>query len=105
MNFGQALEILKAGGRVRREFWANGMWLVLVPASGFEITADRPLGQAAPHLVGDRAQCRAHLDVCIFSGGVPSLGPWSRIDDDVLADDWEAMPDMRQRTTGESVDG
>ena len=92
MDFGEALAALKDGKRVRRETWATGMWLVLVPASQFEITGNRPLGQAAPHLVGDTAHYRAHLDVCVFSGGVPTLGPWARLDDDVLAEDWSVMP-------------
>lgn len=106
MDFGDALKALKDGKRVRREHWANGMWLVLVPGSQFEITAGRPLGQAAPHLVGDTAHYRAHLDVCVFSGGTPILSPWARLDDDVLAEDWSVMPQVRARaeaaTPGES---
>jgi hypothetical protein len=92
VDFGQALTALKAGKRVRRDFWATSMFLVLIPGSTVTIQADRPLGIAAPHLIGDEARYRPHLDVCTFSGGVPTLGPWAKLDDDIVAEDWSEMP-------------
>lgn len=92
MDFGEALAALKEGKRLRRNSWAAGCWMVLVPGSIFTIEADRPLGKAAPHLVGDQAQYRPHIDMCTFWAGVPTLGPKIWADEDVLSDDWELMP-------------
>jgi hypothetical protein len=92
VNFGEALPALKDGRRLRRSAWAIGCWMVLVPGSTFTVEADRPLGKAAPHLVGDQANYWPHVDMCVFQAGVPSLGPKVWADDDILADDWELMP-------------
>lgn len=91
MNFGEALQLLKSGKRVRRDAWGTGCWMVLVPGSAFIIEADRPLGHAAPHLVGDEAHYSPHIDMCAFSGGIPTLSPKIWGDQDVLADDWTVM--------------
>jgi len=101
VDFGEALHALKNGKLVRRDATAwDGTWLVLIPGSQFTIAADRPLGLAAPHLAGDGATYRPHLDLCTFCGGEATLGPWSGTDADLLAEDWIVMPDV-SRTCAE----
>ena len=56
MDFGAAIAALNDGQRVTRAGW-NGadQWLILVPGSTITVEADRPLGKAAPDLVGGQA--------------------------------------------------
>lgn len=83
MQWGEALEDLKAGRRVARTGWP-GSWLILVPGSTITVEADRPLGVAAPDLVGQQVQYAPHID--IFTRGF--LAPWSFTQLDLLAEDW-----------------
>ncbi|WP_412804987.1 DUF2829 domain-containing protein [Nocardia sp. SC052] len=87
MDFGQALAVLRDGGRVARAGWnGKGMWLVLVPGSTFTVEADRTLGQAAPDLVGQTVNYRPHIDMKTVDG---EIVPWVASQTDLLADDWE----------------
>lgn len=89
MNFGQALEGLKAGNRVARVGWnGRGMWLVLVPGSTITVSAGRPLGDAAPELVGESVEYRPHIDLKTVDD---EIVPWVASQTDVLADDWETV--------------
>lgn len=85
MDFGDALRALRDGKRVARLGWPDAMWLVLIPGSTFMVTADRPLGQGAPHLVGARATYQPHIDKMRPEG----LGPWAPTHAALLATDWE----------------
>lgn len=86
MDFGQALSALKDGRRVSRAGWnGNGMWLALVPGSTITVAADRPLGSAAPELVGQAAEYRAHIDLKTVDG---EIVPWVASQTDLLAEDW-----------------
>jgi hypothetical protein len=88
-GFGTALSVLRGGGRVERKGWnGRGMWLVLVPGSTFTATADRPLGQAAPELVGAEVSYRPHIDMKTVDGDVV---PWVASQSDLLADDWRMV--------------
>jgi len=83
MNFGQALEALKAGKKVSRGHWnGQGIWIYLVPGSKF--VATRP-----PSLVlyADGAECeyQAHIDMKTAQG---ILVPWTCSQSDMLAEDW-----------------
>lgn len=72
MNFGEAIEALKAGERVWREGWnGKGMWLVLVPG-----TANLQDG-TYPHLpwIGMKTADNKFV-------------PWLASQTDVLAEDW-----------------
>lgn len=87
MDFSEALHLIKSGKRVRRTGWTTkGKWVFLVPGSLITIAADRPLGQAAPELVGETANYRPHIDARKADG---SVGPWIPSPEDILADDWE----------------
>lgn len=87
LDFGDALERLKAGDRVTRAGWnVKGMWLVLVPGSTITVTAGRPLGDAAPELVGQAVQYRPHIDMKTVDD---EIVPWVASQTDILAEDWE----------------
>lgn len=91
MNIGDAVELLKNGERVRRPGW-NGkdMFLILIPGSTIPVSADRPLGQAAPELVGTTIDYCPHVDMKTADG---KLVPWLCSQTDLLADDWEVIND------------
>lgn len=86
MNFGQALDQLRDGGRVTREGWnGKGMFLFLVPGSTFTVEASRPMGKASPELVGSQVNYRPHIDMKTVDG---EMVPWVASQTDLLADDW-----------------
>jgi hypothetical protein len=88
-NFGWALTQLKDGRRVARSGWnGKGMFLILVPGSRFEVTADRPFGKAAPELVGQHVDYRPHIDMFTVDG---AFVPWLASQSDLLADDWQLV--------------
>lgn len=86
MNYLEAREHVIGGGRVRRPGWANA-FLLLVPGSVITVDADRPLGKAAPELVGTQVRYGAHID--LYRNGL--LSPFCPPLDDVHADDWEIL--------------
>lgn len=85
MNFLRALELIAKGGRIRRHDWASGAFLLQIPGSTITVDADRPLGKAAPELVGQQVRYKTHID--IFDAG--EMSPWHATDADINADDWE----------------
>lgn len=86
MDFGTALAFLRAGERVSRSGWnGSGMWLVLVPGSTISVSAGRPLGDAAPELVGVHVVYRDHIDMFTADG---EIVPWVASQSDLLASDW-----------------
>jgi hypothetical protein len=86
MDFGAALSALRDGERVAREGWnGRGMWLILVPGSNITVSADRPLGAAAPELVGETVEYQPHIDMRTAQG---SIVPWLASQTDLLAEDW-----------------
>lgn len=83
MNFGQALEALKAGERVSRSGWnGKGMFLFLVPGSTFQVSRPPLLG---PYPEGTTINYRPHIDMKDAEGKVV---PWLASQTDLLADDW-----------------
>jgi hypothetical protein len=85
MTFGHALEVLKGGGRVRRQGWnGKGMFVFLVPGSVFRVTAGRPMAAHMP--VGSEVTYQPHVDMMTAQGTVV---PWLASQSDVLAEDWE----------------
>lgn len=88
LNFGQALEALKAGRRITREGWnGKGMWLFLLPA-----------GNIPAHIVHDPAL----KEIVEANGGTISALPsirmktadnkiltgWLASQSDMFAEDW-----------------
>lgn len=86
MDFGEALQRLREGKAVARRGWnGQGMWLMLVPGSSITVEADRPLGAAAPHLVGEQITYRPHIDMKTVDG---EIVPWIASQSDILGADW-----------------
>lgn len=88
MNFGDALQVLKAGGRVRRAGWnGKGMWLVLVPSSNVSARAGTPYGNALGEGAG--VTINPHIDMMTATG---EMQPgWLASQTDMLAEDWEEV--------------
>lgn len=86
MNFGQALEALKAGKRVAREGWnGKGMWLVLVRSEQWFAnfrTADND-NKPFPIMRGLRA-----LPWIGMKTADDGFVPWLASQTDLLAEDW-----------------
>ncbi len=100
MNFGSALTILKAGGRVAREGWnGKGMFLFLVAGSAFEVNR-KPLLGIFPE--GTKVDYHAHIDMKTAQGYVV---PWLASQADMLADDWvDADPRPSAAPYGAALD-
>lgn len=79
MNFGQALEALKAGKKVGRWGWnGKGMWVGLHKETG-EYT---------------REECGTtleYLDYIVMKTADDKLVPWLASQTDVLAEDWDCV--------------
>jgi hypothetical protein len=89
MDFSRALDVLRAGLRVTRDGWnAHGMWLILIPGSTFTVETGRPIGIAAPGLVGQPMSYQPHIDMRTADG---SVVPWIASQTDLLADDWRQI--------------
>jgi len=83
MNFGQALEVIKSGGRVAREGWnGKGMFLFLVNGSTFTVNREPLLSIMGE---GTQVQYHAHIDMKTAQGYVV---PWLASQSDILSDDW-----------------
>lgn len=88
MDFGQALQHLREGRRVRRVGWnGKGMFLFLVPGSRFTVNR-APLLGIYPE--GTEIEYHAHIDMRTAQGYVV---PWLCSQTDMLAWDWEIVPD------------
>ncbi len=71
MNFGNALQVLKSGGKVQRDGWnGKGLWLELQ-------TPDAHSKMTLPYIYMYTAQ--------------GDLVPWLASQTDVLAEDWEIV--------------
>jgi hypothetical protein len=83
MNFGQAIEALKAGKRVSRSGWnGKNMFLFLVQGSTFKVNR-APLNQFYEE--GTEVNYHAHIDMKTADG---TIVPWLASQTDVLAEDW-----------------
>lgn len=93
MNFGQAIDALKAGHKVARAGWnGKGMWLVLVPGTPTAQLRDGTPYRTATGL----AECEIlpHIDMWTTNaqGRRAMLPGWLASQTDMLSDDWEIVP-------------
>lgn len=92
MNFGQALEALKAGKKVARAGWnGKGMWLILVPGTPVaELREGTPYRDA---LGAERCEILPHIDMwTVNSSGRQAMLPgWLASQSDMLSDDWSVV--------------
>lgn len=86
LTFGEALEILKEGGKVQRKGWnGKGMFLFLVPGSTFKVNR-APLLGIYPE--GTEINYHAHIDMKTVDG---QIVPWLASQTDMLAEDWRRV--------------
>ena len=86
LNFGQALEHLRAGGLVARVGWnGKGMWLALMPGHPDGAPADAALAKAAGIPEGTAVRVLPYIVMRTVDG---SIVPWLASQTDMLAEDW-----------------
>lgn len=91
MNFGNALEAMKNGNRVRRAGWnGKGMFLWLLPAA--EVKKEWVKDPMLLSVFGDRdtLNCLGSIRMLTATGEV--LTGWLASQTDMLSDDWELVP-------------
>jgi len=89
MDFGEALRVIKSGGRVARVGWnGKGMFLFLVPGSTFKVNRPPLLGI---YPEGTEINYHAHIDM---KTAQDTVVPWLASQTDVLAEDWVVVPDV-----------
>lgn len=96
MNFGQAIEALKAGKKVARTGW-NGKGMFIYMVRGTLVDKDRLRNEAYTHLkdcdsCGDSTGAvtiNAHIDMKAADGSV--VVGWLASQTDMLAEDWEEV--------------
>lgn len=83
MNFGQALEELKAGNKVAREGWnGNNLFIFLVPSCILQVKKPPLLGVYPKNTV---INYLAHVDM---KTAQEDIVPWNCSQADMLAEDW-----------------
>lgn len=93
MNFGQAIEVLKLGHRVRRVGW-NGKNMFIYLVSGSIRTADELRNEAKEHVAEgltafSAVRINSHIDMKAADGSI--VVGWLASQTDMLADDWEVL--------------
>jgi hypothetical protein len=85
MNFGQALELIKAGKKITRAGWnGRGMFVYLVPAASYPAQT----GAAKSHFgEGSMVPYNAYMAIKNVNDTVST---WVPSVNDCLAEDWEA---------------
>jgi hypothetical protein len=85
-NFGEALAIVKAGGRVQRIGWnGKGMFIFLVPGSTFIVNREPLLSILGE---GTEVNYHGHIDMKTADG---MIVPWLASQTDILAEDWQTI--------------
>lgn len=95
MNFGQALEELKAGNKVSRHGWnGKGMFIYLV--KGQTINYEQLRNEASKQLEstkdsnrGKRVAINSHIDMKSADGSI--VVGWLASQTDMLAEDWDIV--------------
>lgn len=86
LSFSAALDLIKAGNRVRRAGWnGKGMFIFLVPGSTF-VANHEPLLSILGE--GTEVQYHGHIDMKTAQGYVV---PWLASQADLLAEDWQIV--------------
>jgi len=92
MNYSEALELLKAGGKLARKGWnGKGMFIYLV--QGTEVRFENLRNEAAEAIRFAHTRCEgrtviinSHIDMFSADGSI--VVGWLASQSDMLADDW-----------------
>lgn len=96
MNFGQALEALKEGRKLARTGWnGKNMYVFLVDGSNFVVSRQPLLALLGE---GTAVTYKPHLDMVHADG---SIGVWTAVTNDILAEDWQVVGSATILNTGE----
>lgn len=86
MNFGQALEKVKAGEKIFRTVWSGkGMFVVYQKGYPNGIPCNKQTAEAWNLNEGDLFKCNPYLQIKCADG---SHSMWNPNIDDILAEDW-----------------
>lgn len=95
LNFGDALNILKVGGKVARKGW-NGKGMFIYLTTGSEVPAVNMKPETAKHLFGESliecdttVKINSHIDMKCADGSI-TIG-WNASQVDMSAEDWEVV--------------
>lgn len=99
MNFGQALECLRAGQRVERAGWnGKGMWLYFVPANSYPAQTEvaKEYWSKVPGTVTHEngMPLVPYGAYIAMKTAQENVVPWLASQTDVLAEDWLSLPPM-----------
>lgn len=84
MNFGEALEALKSGGKVSRIGWnGEGMYLVLILGASVQ--------KSIAYCYGDNGKSFPVSDAVYMKTADEKLVPWLASQTDILAEDWGSI--------------
>lgn len=91
MDFGKALEALKAGRRVQRAGWnGKGMWIALQKGYPDGIQINHNTAEATGIPEGTVCRFAPYLMLRTAQG---DFAPWTASQTDVLAEDWDVAAD------------
>jgi len=91
LAFGEALEILKRGGKIARKGW-NGKGMFLAIQKGSVINSEQARGGVAKYLADDgqdKIKIGDHIDMKAADGSV--VVGWLASQTDMLSEDWEIV--------------
>lgn len=89
LNFGQALQLLKAGYKLQRSGWnGKGMFIVYQPGYPKGIACNENTAKAWGMNVGDLFKCEPYLQIRMVNG---SHSMWTPSINDLLANDWRIV--------------
>lgn len=96
MNFGQALEELKAGGKVARKGWnGKGMFIVLMPPlylPPFNTQdTNRKVNDRTAKWIGEDAPLDCQPYIAMYTTTKQWQPGWLASQADMLAEDWEVV--------------
>lgn len=86
LNFGEALELLKAGSKLARSNW-NGKGMFVVYQKGYPqgIPCNKQTAEAWGLKEGDLFRCEPYLQIRMVNG---SHAMWVPSINDILSEDW-----------------
>jgi len=86
LTFGSALEAVKTGHRVQRSGWnGKNMWLALIKGA----TVQKAIGDC----YGSNGETFPVLDAIYMKTADEKIVPWLCSQADMLANDWQTLPD------------
>lgn len=96
MNFGQAIEALKAGKKVSRSGWnGKGMWIVLMPGLKLPAFNSQSVGSKVNDRTAKHIGADTPLDsqpyVAMWTAAAQWQPGWLASQNDMLADDWQIL--------------